>query len=82
MKDVDGVCRHIDPLIHRYLVDEAVLHSADKISRPFAYNFDVFLDVLTYVMFHNMMFSLIQTLSPLFPLLQYFIVIQFGSLPT
>ena len=59
MKDVDGVCRHIDPLIHRYLVDAAVLHSADKILRPFAYDFDVFFDVLTHVMFHNMMFSLI-----------------------
>ena len=42
MKDVDGVCRHIDPLIHRYLVGAAVLHSADKILRPFAYNYDVF----------------------------------------
>ena len=42
MKDVDGVCRHIDPLFHRYLVDAAVLYSADKILRPYAYNFDVF----------------------------------------
>ena len=42
MKDVDGVCRHIDPLIHCYLVDAAVLHSADKMLRPFAYKFDVF----------------------------------------
>ena len=79
MKDVDGVCRHIDPLIHRYLVDAAVMHSAEKMLRPFAYNFDVFLDVLTHVMFHNMMFSLIQTL---FLLLQYFIINQFGSLTT
>ena len=31
MTDVDGVCRHIDPLIHRYLVDAAVQHSTDKI---------------------------------------------------
>ena len=42
MKDVDSVYRHIDPLIHRYLVGAAVLHSADKILRPFAYNYDVF----------------------------------------
>ena len=42
MKDVDSVCRHVDPLIHRYLVGAAVLHSADKILRPFAYNYDVF----------------------------------------
>ena len=42
MKDVDGFCRHIDPLIHRYLVDAAVMRSDDIVLRPFPYNFDVF----------------------------------------
>ena len=42
MKDVDGVCRHIDPLIHRYLVDANVMRSNDEMLRPFAYNFNVF----------------------------------------
>ena len=42
VKDVDGVCRHIDPLIHRYLVDAEAMRSDDIDLRPFAYNFDVF----------------------------------------
>ena len=36
-KGVDGVCRHIDPLIHRYLVDAAAMRSDDMALRPFAY---------------------------------------------
>ena len=79
MKDVDGVCRHIDPLIRRYLVDAAAMRSDDIALRIFAYNFDVFLNVLTLVMFHIMMVSLIPSLSLLFPLFQYFIITQFGS---
>ena len=31
MKDFDSVCRHIDPLIHRYLVDVTVMRSKDII---------------------------------------------------
>ena len=42
MKDIDGVCHHIDLLIHRYLVDADTMRSKDIILRPFAYNFDVF----------------------------------------
>ena len=42
MKDIDGVRRHIDPLIHRYLVDAAAMSSNDIALRLFAYNFDVF----------------------------------------
>ena len=42
MKDVDGICRHIDPLIHRYLNDVATMCSTDIRLPPFAYNFDVF----------------------------------------
>ena len=42
MKDVDGICCHIDPLIHRYLDDTATMRSTDIQMRPFAYNFDVF----------------------------------------
>ena len=29
MNDIDGVCRHIDPLIYRYLVDAAAMSSND-----------------------------------------------------
>ena len=79
MKDVDGVCRHIDPLIHRYLVDAAAMRSDDMDLRPFTYNLYIFLNVLTLVIFHTMMLSLIPSLSLLFSLLQYFIIAQFGS---
>ena len=42
MRDVDGVCRHIDPLIHRYLVDATVMRYKGIMLRPFAYNFNIF----------------------------------------
>ena len=54
MKDVDSICRHIDPLIHRYLVNAST--SKDILSRSFAYNFDFFHVVLTHVMFHKLIF--------------------------
>ena len=79
MKGVDGVCRHIDPLIHRYLVDVAAMRSDDMALRSFAYTLMFFLNVLTFVIFHTMMLSLILSVSLLLPLLQYFIIIQFGS---
>jgi len=82
MKDGDGVCRHIDPLIHRYLVDATTMRSKDVLLRPFAYNFDIFRHVLTHVMFHKMMFSQILTQYSLYPLLRYLIIIRVGSLPT
>ena len=69
MKDIDGVRRHIDPLIHRYLVDAAAMSSNDIALRRFAYNFDVFPNILTFVIFHTMMISLMPSLSMLFPLL-------------
>ena len=79
MKDVDDVCRHINPLIYRYFVDTTTMRSGDIALQPFAYNFDFFPTVLTLVMFPTMMLSLIPSLSLLFQLLQYFIIIQFGS---
>ena len=42
MKDVDSIYRHINPLIHRYLLDTATMHSKDIHLRPFTYNLDVF----------------------------------------
>ena len=57
MKDVDGVCRHINPLIQRYLVDATTMPSKEILLRSFPYNVDVFHNVLTHVMSHNMMFT-------------------------
>ena len=42
MKDVDGICRNIDPLIHRYFIEAATMCSTNIRLRPFAYNFDIF----------------------------------------
>ena len=42
MKDVDGLSRHIDPLIHRYLVQTYIMRAADTTQQPFAYCHDTF----------------------------------------
>ena len=43
-KDVDVVSRYIDPLINKYFVIDFDVHTDDIRVRPFAYNFDVFLN--------------------------------------
>ena len=42
MKDVDGLIRHIDVLIYRYLTQASCMHLADSTTRPFACSFDSF----------------------------------------
>ena len=42
MEDVDGLSQHIDPLIHRYLVQAYTIRAADTAQRPFAYFHDTF----------------------------------------
>ena len=42
MKDVDGLSRHINVLIHRYLIQASCMHLGDRTTRPFAYSFDSF----------------------------------------
>ena len=42
MKDVDGLSRHIDVLIHRCLIQASCMHLAHRTTRPFAYSFDSF----------------------------------------
>ena len=43
MKDVDGLSRHIDIPIHRYLTQASSMHFADIAKRPFAYSLDSFI---------------------------------------
>ena len=43
-KDVDVVSRYIDPLIDKYFVIDFDVRTDDIRVRPFAYNFDVFLN--------------------------------------
>ena len=40
MKDVDGLSRHTDILIHRYLTQANSMRLADIAKRPFVYSFD------------------------------------------
>ena len=41
MRDIDGIYRHIDRLIHRYLIDATTVSSKDIRLRPLVYNFDI-----------------------------------------
>ena len=43
MKDFDGLSRHIDILIHRYLTQSSSIHLADIAKRPFTYSFNSFI---------------------------------------
>ena len=43
MKDIDGLSRHIDIFIHRYLTHARSIRLADIALRPFAYSFDSFI---------------------------------------
>ena len=82
MKDVDSVFLHIDPLIYRYLVDATTMGSKDILLRPFAYKFDVFSTCSNPRHVLQNYVPQILTLYPLYPLLRYFIIIRFDSLPT
>ena len=42
IKDVDGLSRHIDVLIHRYLIQTRGMRLVDIAKRPFSYSFDSF----------------------------------------
>ena len=80
MKDFDSVCRHIDPLIHRYLVDVTFMRSKDIIVRLFVYNFNVFSQCSNprHVSKHDVS-AAIETVSTI-PTPSV-LIIQFGSLP-
>ena len=81
MKDIDSVCRHIDPLIHHYLVDAAVERSDDIMLRSFAYNFDVFSRCTDprHVSHHDVISD---TVTVSVPTPSVLIIAQFGSLLT
>ena len=81
IKNVNGVCRHIDPLIHRYLVDATIMRFKDITLRPFSYNFNVFSQYPNprHVPQHDVL-TAIETVSRFLPPLS-FIIIQFGSIP-
>ena len=50
MKDADTISGYIDYLIHKYLVTASIMCDNDVCQRPLVYNFDVFLNVQTFVM--------------------------------
>ena len=43
MKDVDGLSRHINALVHRYLIQAHDMHLVYIEERPFAYSFESFI---------------------------------------
>ena len=42
MKDVDGLSRHINKIIHRYLVHTYYMRATDIVQRPLFYCYDIF----------------------------------------
>ena len=42
MKDADGLTRHIDVLIHRYLIQAVRIRANNVAQRPFVYSYDAF----------------------------------------
>ena len=81
MKDIDSIYRHIDPLIHRYLLDAATMHSKDIHLRLFAYNVMPFHHVLTHVMSPVRILPQPITLYQSYLLYPPFIITPFVSLP-
>ena len=81
MKDVDGACHQIDPLIHRYLIDATTMYSNAILLRPFTYIFDVFslCSNLRHVSQHDASLA-IETLSTIpIPSVLYYYPIRFSS---
>ena len=50
MRNIDGVCHHIDTLMYYYLVEAKTMRYNDICLRPFAYNLDIFSTCLIHVM--------------------------------
>ena len=81
MKDVDGLSRHIDILIHGFLTQANRMRVNDIALRSFAYSYDLFNTVPTNVvsLFPTLLYPLKHIPSFLhFPL---FIIFQFTLLP-
>ena len=81
MKDVDGACHQIDPLIHRYLIDATTMYSNAILLRPFTYIFDVFslCSNLRHVSQHDASLA-IETVSTIpIPSVLYYYPIRFSS---
>ena len=78
----NSICHYIDPSFIAILLTPLLCVPRTFCYDPLFVTLMCFHDVLTYFIFHNMMFPQLQKLYPLFPLLWYFIIIQFGSLPT
>ena len=43
MKNTNGVSRYVDSLLYQYIITASRLYSEDVVTRPFAYNFEVFI---------------------------------------
>ena len=80
MKDVDGLSRHIDVLVHRYLIQAHGMRLVDISKRPFAYSFDSFISYSNphYVTVSDSTFTTEATSN--LPHFQLFIILHFTLL--
>ena len=76
MKDIDAVSRYIDSLIVKYFVAAFIMRGNDVLQRPFAYDFDVFLNCLNPLHVKNADHLPKYTTVPT-PLVFYYTVVRF-----
>ena len=81
MKDVDGLIRHIDVLIYRYLTQASCMHLADSTTRPFACSFDSFVACSNPRRVTTSDTTIFTAASSPLPHFQLFITLHFTLLP-
>ena len=77
MKDVDGLGRYIDVLIHRYLTQACGMRLIDIAKRPFAYSFDSFITCSNLRRFSSSDSTITTEASSILPHFQLFISLHF-----
>ena len=81
MKDIDGLSRHIDVLIHRYLIQASCMYIVDRTTRPFAYTFDSSVACSNPRRVTTSDTTIFTAVSSPLPLFQLFITLHFTLLP-
>ena len=81
MKDVDGLSRLIDVLIHHYLTQARSMRLADIAKRPFAYSFGSFISCSNPRRVTASEITITTEKSSTLPHFQLFIILHFTLLP-
>ena len=82
MKDVDGLSRHIDVLIHRYLTQARSVRLADIVKRPIAYSFGSFISYSNPRRVTTSKITITTEIFSTLPRFQLFIILHFTLLPS